>query len=223
MEILESIENFIEISKQELIEYLNNGLNISDIAKLYSQSFYKIKKLINKYKLKTTDHIQCCLNCHKNFLSNVSRPAKYCSPKCRTAHWPKLYPEKFKEHQKKSRLKCNPIKCKFCKNLIPDAKRKSGVVYCSDDCRKEKRKENNKSNRDKIIKEFAQYKLSIGCKICGYKNCAGSLDFHHIEKTSKLTRISAGLWKSNSELYKKEISKCILLCKNCHYEIHNCS
>jgi len=54
------------------------------------------------------------------------------------------------------------------------------------------------------------------CHICGYNDCIASLTFHHLDPTRK-----DGLIKEVSiDKLKAEISKCILVCFNCHQEIH---
>lgn len=56
------------------------------------------------------------------------------------------------------------------------------------------------------------------CCICGYDKCARSLTFHHLDPTKKDFGIS-GSTKSFEKL-KPELDKCILVCANCHGEIH---
>lgn len=58
------------------------------------------------------------------------------------------------------------------------------------------------------------------CSICGYDKCIGALQFHHINPTDKIYGLSSGnchSWKSDIE----ESKKCILVCANCHAEIHS--
>jgi 5-methylcytosine-specific restriction endonuclease McrA len=56
------------------------------------------------------------------------------------------------------------------------------------------------------------------CQICSYKRSIGALEFHHIDPNEKDFSISG---KSYSfERLKKEVDKCILVCSNCHIEIH---
>jgi len=59
------------------------------------------------------------------------------------------------------------------------------------------------------------------CKICSYDRCIDALIFHHRDPRTKLFKIS-GINLSNKkiEILKAEISKCDLLCANCHAEIH---
>ncbi len=59
-----------------------------------------------------------------------------------------------------------------------------------------------------------------GCAICGYNKCNASLIFHHVNPEDKkypLTQIDS---ISNRKLVN-ELNKCILLCCNCHGEIHS--
>lgn len=56
------------------------------------------------------------------------------------------------------------------------------------------------------------------CEICGYNNCVEALQFHHIDPKEKEFAISG---KSTCfEKMKKEADKCVLLCANCHVEVH---
>lgn len=57
------------------------------------------------------------------------------------------------------------------------------------------------------------------CEVCGYNRCARSLVFHHKNPLKKDFSISSQC-KSFDRL-KKEVDKCILLCANCHGEIHS--
>ena len=57
------------------------------------------------------------------------------------------------------------------------------------------------------------------CELCGYKKCNRSLQFHHLNPDEKDFTISG---KSFSfENLKEEVDKCILVCSNCHSEIHD--
>ncbi|MDE5830522.1 MAG: hypothetical protein K2H53_02325 [Clostridia bacterium] len=58
------------------------------------------------------------------------------------------------------------------------------------------------------------------CSICGYKKCVDALEFHHKDPKEKDFKLGAGNTMSWKE-YKKEASKCILVCSNCHKEIHS--
>ena len=57
------------------------------------------------------------------------------------------------------------------------------------------------------------------CSICGYNKCIAALDFHHLDPTVK----EGGIIGSTLSLKKQreEAKKCILVCANCHRELHN--
>lgn len=56
------------------------------------------------------------------------------------------------------------------------------------------------------------------CEICGYNKCVNALEFHHKNPLEKDFQIS-GSSKSFENL-KSEVDKCLLVCANCHREIH---
>lgn len=76
------------------------------------------------------------------------------------------------------------------------------------------------------IERFKQNKLNAviykggKCCICGYNKCMSSLDFHHIDPNQKDFSISEQKGM-NFEKLKKELDKCICVCRNCHSEIHD--
>ncbi len=58
------------------------------------------------------------------------------------------------------------------------------------------------------------------CELCGYKSCIWALDFHHLDEKTKSFSLSVrGLTRSWA-LIKNEVEKCVLVCANCHREIH---
>lgn len=59
------------------------------------------------------------------------------------------------------------------------------------------------------------------CQMCGYNKCEASLTFHHIDPKQKEFGLSEKGIKRKWEIMQKELDKCILLCHNCHYELHD--
>ena len=61
------------------------------------------------------------------------------------------------------------------------------------------------------------------CKRCGYAEFVCSLEFHHIDLTKKETNIAYLLAVSKTDMGKltEAVSKCILLCSNCHRAVHH--
>jgi len=59
------------------------------------------------------------------------------------------------------------------------------------------------------------------CQICGYSKYIGALEFHHLDPSVKeitLTKmlVSPASW----DKIVVELRKCVLLCANCHREVH---
>lgn len=70
------------------------------------------------------------------------------------------------------------------------------------------------------IKQKAVDHLGGSCENCGYDNYLGALEFHHKDPNEKDFAIAEKGLTRSWELIKSEIEKCILLCSNCHREIH---
>jgi hypothetical protein len=71
-------------------------------------------------------------------------------------------------------------------------------------------------------KKCAEYKGSK-CVCCGYDKYIGSLDFHHLDPNKKdftISHFRNTSFTKNEVKIKKELDKCILVCRNCHGEIH---
>ena len=58
------------------------------------------------------------------------------------------------------------------------------------------------------------------CCICGYDWCETALDFHHRDEKEKSFGISAKGYTRSWHAIQTELEKCILLCANCHRELH---
>ena len=71
--------------------------------------------------------------------------------------------------------------------------------------------------RKRKKKALVEYKGGK-CQYCGYSKCIEALEFHHLDPNIKSFTIS-GKSKSFNSL-KSEVDKCILVCSNCHKEIH---
>lgn len=86
----------------------------------------------------------------------------------------------------------------------------------------------NKSGSQRVKEWRARTKaegiriLGGKCSSCGYSKCSDALDFHHKNPEDKTDGISAMLSrpKKRSSVIE-EIKKCILLCANCHRELHS--
>lgn len=105
--------------------------------------------------------------------------------------------------------------CKQNKKLEEYSQRKSGSYYkyCKQ-CDSERKIKRSKE----LKKEAVAYKGGC-CEICGYCKNYSALQFHHKNPSQKdfwISRRSCSL-----EKVKTELDKCLLVCANCHAELHN--
>lgn len=76
---------------------------------------------------------------------------------------------------------------------------------------------NNK--RRELKRQLVEYKGGK-CEICDYDECLSALTFHHLDQDQKDFNISNEALKHPYKKLKKEVDKCVLLCSNCHIELH---
>ena len=88
-----------------------------------------------------------------------------------------------------------------------------------------KRKELKLQGYDKVKEHrrhkkilFLAYK-GMECSCCGYNTCNRALHFHHLDPSTKDFSISTNA-NNSFERVLAEIDKCVLLCANCHAELH---
>lgn len=109
-------------------------------------------------------------------------------------------------HRRKYCTSCSPIGTrKFC-GPKPSLKPKT------------KRKNNSKAYRRKKKMKALEY-LDGKCRICGYDKCISALSFHHLDPNNKQFNVSY-YWEYSWDFLKPELDKCIVLCCNCHAEVH---
>lgn len=124
--------------------------------------------------------------------------------------------------------KCN--KCGIEKELIQFNRKNNGYQSFCKECNSTYLKQHyvnnkkyyiNKNNKRKYVISnwFKKFKSTLKCEICG-ENDIACLDFHHIDKNEKEYNIAyLSKFGSLSKL-KNEISKCKVLCSNCHRKLH---
>jgi hypothetical protein len=110
--------------------------------------------------------------------------------------------------------------CPRCKEIKPlpefyTRRNKEGSsVYCKP-CTS-----NQTSERQRKLKELAVNYKGGCCIKCGYNKYNGALEFHHLDPSKKDFTIAHLNLHAFNEKIKKELDKCILVCSNCHREIH---
>jgi hypothetical protein len=123
-------------------------------------------------------------------------------------HWLKKYNLKTNCEQ----YKLSQYICK-CGETNPENFYGHSKKTCSK-CHNLRTGETGKNNR-----LFAVEKLGGKCMVCSYSKYTGSLDIHHLDPKIKDKNFSCmrGWCK---ERILAEIEKCVLLCRNCHAEVH---
>jgi 5-methylcytosine-specific restriction endonuclease McrA len=104
---------------------------------------------------------------------------------------------------------------KYCKKhgLTEFAYRKDGRYRC-----KKCSVESVQKRRNNLKIKAVEYKGGK-CENCGYDKFIGALEFHHTID-DKDFGISAKGYTKSWNIVKKELDKCIMLCSNCHKEVH---
>ena len=128
----------------------------------------------------------------------VRKSATYCKECAETKPWVKVNAER---HPKTAR------NCRHCNKEFLAVK----GIQCPA-CVTNRR-------RFKIKEDAIQYKGGC-CFICKYNRCKRSLTFHHVNEKEKSFSISGGHCYSKEKI-QKELDKCVLLCHNCHMEVHD--
>ena len=70
------------------------------------------------------------------------------------------------------------------------------------------------------MKKEAVKRFGGKCCVCGYDKSIRALEFHHKDPTQKEFGLAANGSAHSWENFWKEAQKCILVCSNCHAELH---
>ena len=168
--------------------------------------------------------MKSCLQCNKNFKPNSSK-SKFCSCLCSGLYNQNC--KKAKSWTKIDKSKPHKIKIKKCENCNKEFQKKTKLCSECQTLKTQKRENERAKIRIKEKMEKAkEIKLNIvnslgGCKHCGYKKSLRALSFHHIDPASKnFTLDTSNIMKKKIKDVYEEVAKCILLCQNCHAELH---
>jgi len=71
------------------------------------------------------------------------------------------------------------------------------------------------------IKQRAVEYMGGQCILCGYDKCASALEFHHLKHSEKKFEFRNNGRSLSVAVMQKELDKCIMLCANCHRELHS--
>jgi 5-methylcytosine-specific restriction endonuclease McrA len=186
---------------------LTERLSLKDISVRLGVSKSSVSLWVRDYPLVTGEQV-VCRGCGVTFtrLTGRSRPKLFCSKKCNSQAF-------YKRKPKQLRLARQSVAtmCQLCRTVFKtkDSKRK----FCDAHCR-----QNVKGYRRNLKQRAVTYKGGK-CNQCGYDRCIGALDFHHLNPDEKDFSISSG-GSLSWERIKTELDNCVLLCRNCHSELH---
>lgn len=76
------------------------------------------------------------------------------------------------------------------------------------------------ARRRKVLKIRAVKVKGGKCAACGYQRCIAALEFHHVGDDKDFGVSFRGFSRSWKRI-RSELGKCILLCANCHRELHS--
>jgi transposase-like protein len=115
------------------------------------------------------------------------------------------------------------VQCKGCTSKFK--RRSPHHVYCGTKCRNRVKLKKRPARPQEVIAWRHRLKLRAvqykggKCQTCGYDKCLRALKFHHLDPSQKEFGIGRSIrsWES----VKRELDKCILVCGNCHDEIHD--
>ena len=127
--------------------------------------------------------------------------------------------EDLKNFYKSNTIKETSTRFGVSETTVKKYVEKKRIVYETDD---DKRKANYlrvKSFRRRMKEKAVEYKGGK-CTICGYNRSIRAFDFHHLNPDEKDFTIGSNTNISWSKV-KSEIEKCVLLCSNCHREVHD--
>lgn len=111
------------------------------------------------------------------------------------------------------------INCTICEKKLSGKQ----VQYCSTQC-KNKAHQSYEAQKKRGVKRKLELieKLGGKCSVCGYKANISALTFHHQNPQEKNFKLDMRSLSNRKKCHiDDELKKCILLCHNCHSELHN--
>jgi hypothetical protein len=104
-------------------------------------------------------------------------------------------------------------RCETCGRTYAYDRRKGHTKRACNSCRTNGRIERVDLKREMVAA------MGGRCQICGYDRCLRSLCFHHRDTDAKRFNFAGSHCRSRESLWR-ELEKCVLVCHNCHNEIH---
>lgn len=97
----------------------------------------------------------------------------------------------------------------YCYECSPSFANNNGITHAQ-----------NVTTKRRAIKTHLINRAGGKCTRCGYNKSIAALQFHHLNPKEKDFGIARDFSNNLEKLYK-EVEKCVLLCANCHAELHS--
>lgn len=219
------------LNKKEIIqELLRRGWSQDAISKELEITSSTVSYYVSKYDLGKSIHKLRVLNFKAEELQALSDRGLNSAAMCKELdvsvsalfrhlrkHGIKLPKRRVSTRNQMAEMK-GVLGCTICKlEKPPTAFYKSEGIFnsyckaCTNDMRVTKLRD---------LKQLAVSYKGGKCEKCGYCKSNAALEFHHIDPTQKDFAISAKPKSYLDEEMKQELNKCMILCANCHREIH---
>jgi len=107
--------------------------------------------------------------------------------------------------------------CKKCDVVLTDENIASKKHYpiCKS-CNSERAMKRERDGK----KQAVEY-MGGCCSVCEYERCIWALEFHHLDPAKKSKTYNRRFTSWSFDRQKKELKNCIIVCANCHREIHS--
>jgi transposase len=136
--------------------------------------------------------------------------------KATVRHWLHEYGLKTQRAEEQcSSVSTEPVLQRHCPiHGLTTFRRRSGGGYRCLKCRADA-----VSRRRRKVKRILVEEAGGRCAICSYDRSLVALEFHHVDPTEKRFALSHRGVARSLERARREASKCVLLCANCHAEV----
>jgi predicted HNH restriction endonuclease len=111
------------------------------------------------------------------------------------------------------------LNCTICNSPLQGKQTK----FCSSACKNKYHQSYEAQKGRGLTRKLDLIKAAGGCcSICGYQRNLAALAFHHTDSEKKDFKLDMrSLSNRGLESVLQELDKCILVCHNCHAELHN--